>query len=210
MNHAVILANGTPPPADTLRHALAGASLFVCADGGANSARALGFTPGAIVGDMDSVTAETLREFAGVPLLRDADPERTDLEKSLDYVLERGPFDGIRILGASAGRLDHVMGHISVLRKYGRRARTWLEDGHGRAFLAAGEALLDEPLGTVVSFFAVGAPAEGVTTHGLRYPLKASRIEMGVQDSVSNVIDGRSASITIGSGELLVFVVTVP
>jgi thiamine pyrophosphokinase len=58
----------------------------------------------------------------------------------------------------------------------------------------------------VVSFFAVGEPATGVTTSGLRYPLRDSRLELGAQDSVSNVVDAVPASITIGRGELLVIV----
>ena len=48
------------------------------------------------------------------------------------------------------------------------------------------------------------------TCGAIRYALTAKRLELGVQDSVSNVTTGRLARIRITRGELLVFVVTRP
>jgi len=208
MPNAVILANGFPPSRETLTRALARSSLFVCADGGANAARDLGVTPHAIIGDLDSATTETLAHFMDVPIVRDADTERTDTEKALEWVLGQGAFDLVTLLGASAGRLDHVLGHVSLLRRYHDRVRLVLEDDAGRAWLARGTAAIEGRPGTVVSFFAVGGAAEGVTTDNLRYRLRDSRLEMGIQDSVSNVVQASPASIRIARGELLVIVVT--
>jgi len=210
MPNAVILANGIPPSRETLERAIAGASLFVCADGGANVAREYGLAPHAIVGDLDSATAETLRHFAGVAVLRDEDTERTDTEKALEYALARGPFEEVAVLGASAGRLDHVLGHVSLLRRHADRARVVLEDDAARAWLARRATTLEEPAGTVVSFFAVGGPAEGVTTTHLRYPLHDRRLELGAQDSISNVVERSPARIEIARGELLIVVVRKP
>ncbi|MEO7938435.1 MAG: thiamine diphosphokinase [Burkholderiaceae bacterium] len=210
MSHAVILANGIRPAPDTMARALAGASMFVCADGGANSALALGLVPDAIVGDLDSADPDTLAHFCAVPQVRDLDPQRTDTEKAIDFVLAQGPQDEIALLGASAGRLDHVLGHVGLLRRYAGRAALVLQDDHARSWLARGNVELDVPIGTTVSFFAVGEEAVGVTTEHLRYPLTDSTMALGHQDSVSNVTTGRPARIRIGRGELLVFVVTRP
>jgi thiamine pyrophosphokinase len=210
MPHAVILANGVPPSPDTIARALEGAGCLVCADGGANNARAAGLTPDVIVGDLDSADAATLRHFAAVPQVRDEDPERTDTEKAIEWLLARGPWDRIVILSATAGRLDHVLGHLSLLRRYAGRVPLVLEDDHARSWLGRGEVVLDVPEGTTVSFFAVGEPAEGVTTEGFRYALRDRRLEMGVQDSVSNVTTARPARIRIARGELIIVVVTEP
>jgi len=204
MPHAVILANGTPPSPSLLNQALAGATLFLCADGGANAARALGVKPAAIVGDFDSVTPETLAHFQGVPQIRDTDLERTDTEKAIDYAMAQGRFDTITLLGASAGRLDHVVGHLGLLRKYAGRARLVMEDEDARAYVATQDVTLDAPEGAVISFFAVGAPVEGLTTENLRYPLENKTLELGVQDSVSNVVDRAPAKIRFRGGHLLV------
>ncbi len=207
---AVVLANGVPPSPETASAALDGASIFVCADGGANAAKTLGLLPIAIVGDFDSATRETLAHFAAVPQLRDADPERTDTEKAIDFVLGKAGAAEITLLGASAGRLDHVLGHLSILRRYAGRARIVLEDDDARSWLASGDVTIHVPVGTTVSFFAVGGPAARVTTEGFRYALTERTMALGEQDSVSNVTTGAPARLRIGGGELLLVVVKRP
>lgn len=210
MSHALILANGFPPNHETLTRVLARSTLFVCSDGGANIARDHGVTPHAIVGDLDSVSDATLAHFQGVPIVRDENTDHTDTEKALEWVLAQGPVDAITLLGASAGRLDHVLGHLSLLRRYRDRARLVLEDDAGRAWLGSGTVPIDARPGTVVSFFAVGGPAEGVTTDNLRYRLRDSRLEMGIQDSISNVVERTPAAVRVARGDLIVIVVTKP
>ena len=207
MPNAVILANGLPPSRETLKLALDRAALFVCADGGANVARRYGATPEAIVGDIDSTTPDTLAHFRAVPVVRDDDPERTDTEKALEWVLRQGSFDAVTILGATTGRLDHVMGHVSLLHRYRDRTRLVLEDDVVRAWLARKEATIEEPPETVVSFFAVGGAVEGLNTENLRYPLRNCRLELGTQDSISNVVEKSPAAVRMASGEILVVVV---
>jgi len=210
MADAVILSNGTPPPREALARAVRAATLFICADGGANVAREYGLTPAAIVGDLDSARPETLVHFKHIPVHRDPDTERTDTEKAIEFVLERGPFAKVTIFGASEGRLDHVLGHLGLLRKYHARTRLELEDAHGRAYVARKEARLELPPGTVVSFFAVGGPAEGVTTENLRFALHNRTLALGAQDSISNVVERSPAVIRIGTGEILIVEVTRP
>lgn len=210
MPRAVILANGTPPAADNLHRALARSALFICADGGANTARRFGVTPAAIVGDFDSVTPETLAHFRDVPQIRDAGEDRTDAEKAIEYAIQQGPFEEIALLGAASGRLDHVIAHVGLLCKYLGRVRILLEGDDGRAYVAGADVKLDCPRGTVVSFFAVASPVEGVITENLRYPLRDRTLELGLQDSISNVVEATPAWIRFRRGTLLVVEVTSP
>ena len=197
MRSAVILANGDPPAADQLRRALARSALFLCADGGANTARALGVRPAAIVGDFDSITPETLAHFADVLQVCDTDEERTDTEKAIEYALAQGVFDEITLLGATSGRLDHVLGHVGLLRKYLGRVRLVMESGDGRSYVADADIELQCPRGTVVSFFAVGSPVEGVTTENLRYALQNRALDLGFQDSISNVVEKHGTLLVV-------------
>ncbi|HYJ33508.1 MAG TPA: thiamine diphosphokinase [Candidatus Binatia bacterium] len=210
MSVAVILTHGIPPSRETLRQAVSAASLFVCADGAADHALAYGVTPHVVIGDMDSVTKDTLARFASAEVVLDADTETTDTEKAIRYVIARGGFRQILLLGASADRLDHVVGHLSLLLRYSDRIAITLLDERCRAFVATGTTTLDFPAGTVVSFFAVGGPATGVTTQGLRYPLAQDRLELGVRDSISNVVEARPATVAVEQGRLLFFIVTDP
>jgi len=212
MSIAVILANGVPPRRETLEAAIAHASLFVCADGGANTAVQYKLrAPDAIIGDLDSADPSALRHFSGAKQVQDTDPETNDAEKAVAWVLAHGRApDEIQLFGATAGRLDHVLGSLSLLHRYRDRARIVLEDDAIRAWLSRGTVTIDEHPGTVVSFFAVGEPAENVTTENLRYPLQNRRIELGAQDSLSNVVSARPARVTIGRGHLVFVVVKQP
>jgi len=207
---AVVLTHGIPPTRETLSRALREATLFVCADGAADHARACGFGPDVISGDMDSVTPETLTGMPEARIVRDGDTETTDTEKAIRFVLARGGFTRIVLLGASADRLDHVVGHLSLMLRYSGPTEISLEDDRGRAFVGSGTMTLDASAGTVVSFFAVGGPAIGVTTDGLRYPLRDAHLAMGVRDSISNVIATQPASVSIAQGRLVFFVVNRP
>ena len=207
MPNAVILANGTPPSRATLKDALRRATLFVCADGGSDTARRYGEIPNAIVGDLDSISEESRSVFRDISIVSNPDTESTDSEKAIEWVLAQGAFDEITLLGASAGRLDHVLGHLSLLHRYRGRVRVVLEDDHMRAWLtSSNRERIDAPVGATVSFFAVGAPAEGVTTENLRYALVDRRLELGAQDSISNVVDATPATIRIERGTLVVIV----
>jgi len=212
MRRAVILANGTPPSRATLEQAVRDAARFVCADGGAETARAVGLLPEAVIGDFDSATEDTIAHFSavGVRIVRVFDIEPAATEKAIEYVLEHEPVDEIAIYGATAGRLDHVLGNVSLLHKFADRVRLVLEDDAASAWLASGIVTLDHPRGTVVSFFAAGEPAERVTTENLRYPLTEQTLELGSQDSISNEITERPGRIRIGSGRLVVVVVKRP
>jgi thiamine pyrophosphokinase len=210
MPKAVILANGAPPPPEVLRRAIEGTALFLCADGGANVARDLGLSPDAIVGDLDSISVESRHHFRKVPIIHVPEQDRPDTEKAVEYALARAPYEEITILGATEGRLDHVLGHVGLLRRFADRTRLVLEDSRGRAFLARGEARLDLPAGTTVSFFAISGPAEGVTTENLRYPLRDQTLVLGELDSLSNVVDRCPAWIRIRKGEVVVVAVTRP
>jgi len=207
MSRAVILANGTPPPPGLIKRALAQSPLFLCADGGANTARQLGVKPAAIVGDFDSATPETLAHFRDVPQIQDRSAEHTDLDKTIAYALAQGPLEEILLLGAT-GRLDHVIEHLGLMRKYRNRVRLVMEDDHGRAYVTSKDVRLTCPRGTTVSFFAVGRPVEGLTTENLKYPLYNVTLELGVQDSISNVVEATPAWIRFRQGDLLVIEAT--
>ena len=138
MSVAVVLTHGVPPSPETLARVLDGATVFVCADGAADHARAYGVEPEAIIGDMDSISDETLAHFSKARILKDLGTERTDTEKAIEYVLARGGIDEIILLGATADRLDHVVGHLSLLLRYADKVRLVIEDDRCRAWIGKG------------------------------------------------------------------------
>lgn len=202
----VILANGQPPAKTLLQAHLQVADLFVCADGGANAAAALGVTPDFIIGDLDSISTATTKEFAEVTTRRIADQYSTDLEKALTWVTRKGYTD-VRIFGATGGRLDHTVGNLSALAKFSRKARIRMYDADGELSYVGSEITIDLPVGLTISLLPLTL-CEGVSTKGLKWNLKYESLALGSREGTSNVVTASPVTIKVRRGTLLLFQVT--
>jgi thiamine pyrophosphokinase len=200
---ALVVCNGQAPRRALLRSLAARAAIVVAADGGANVCRTYGVAPDVIIGDLDSVTSETLKDSGGSLLVRVKRQDNTDLEKALDFLAGNGVREAV-ILGADGRRIDFTLGNLSVLwRYYGRLSLTVAGDGW-YAVPVRGRMSLTAPAGTVVSVIPNGRVA-GLTLRGFRYPLRDAVMRIG-EIGVSNVVRSRPASVTVRSGSLLVIV----
>ena len=123
---ALVVANGDPPSAALLAELREGATLVVAADGGARSALALGFTPDIVTGDLDSI-GEAREAIPADRIRPNPDPNATDLEKAVGLCLDEG-CDAVDIIGGGGGRADHALANLSVLVRFGRRARVRIVD----------------------------------------------------------------------------------
>jgi thiamine pyrophosphokinase len=106
----VTLLAGGPVLRRDLRAALALAPVLVAADGGADSALRLGADPQAVIGDMDSISAEARDRLAG-RLHPVAEQDSTDFEKALTRIKARF----VLALGTLGGRVDHELAVFSTL-----------------------------------------------------------------------------------------------
>jgi thiamine pyrophosphokinase len=112
----VLVAGGevaTPDLAKALTHA----TLLVAADGGADALLAAGLVPDLVVGDMDSISDPARAAFAD-RLRPVAEQDSTDLAKAL--AAAPGP---ALILGASGGRVDHLLAALSTLAEVAAAGR---------------------------------------------------------------------------------------
>lgn len=84
----------------------------ICADGGQSIAKRIGITPNCVIGDFDSTQDNTKLEcdYITYPVEKDL----TDGEACLIHAIEQG-YCNITFLGGIGGRLDHMMGALSLL-----------------------------------------------------------------------------------------------
>jgi thiamine pyrophosphokinase len=218
---ALILADGAAPSRAALDDAWPGwdrdVSLVVAADGGARHAAALGVRIDRWVGDGDSISPVELDALAadGVAVQRVAtDKDESDAELALVAALEAG-VEAVTIVGALGGaRIDHALANVGLLGHPGLAGRdAWLYDERAARLSlivapdAAGRPVMRElegRPGDLVSLIADGGTASGVTTEGLRFPLRAEPLLVGRTRGVSNVRIGAAARVTLESGRLLV------
>lgn len=207
---AIVVANGPPQMGQAVRNVVehAADALVICADGGAEVALKMGLYPRLVVGDMDSVNPRTLNalEAAGAELLRfPPDKDETDLELALLEAVKRGATD-ISILAAMGARIDHALSNLYLLTLPAlQNCIVYLVDDNQSVWVVQpGTHPLIGAIGDTVSLIPFQGDAQGITTHGLRYPLSDETLYLGPARGVSNVIISPEASVTFKSGTLLI------
>jgi thiamine pyrophosphokinase len=197
----VVLAGGSPPTARAIDAIPAGAAV-IAADSGADHALALGIDVELAIGDFDSASP------AAVAAARSAerhpvDKDATDLELALRAALAWKP-RRILVVGGIEGRLDHLLGELLVLgadELAGVEVDAVLGDAH--VHVIRDERVLRGTEGEVISLFALNAPAMGIETEGLAYPLRGETLVPGSSRGLSNVFTAPEARISVERGLLL-------
>lgn len=197
---------GGPTPAASALAALPLDARAIAADQGAEHALAAGVRLELAVGDFDSLSPATLQELerAGVRIERHpAAKDATDLELALEAALALRP-ERILVVGGVGGRLDHLLGELSLLAS-DAFADVEVDALLGDAAVAVvrGARTLTGRIGELVSLLPVHGPAVGVVSEGLEYPLRGETLEPGSTRGVSNVFSAREARVVLERGVLL-------
>jgi thiamine pyrophosphokinase len=206
---AVVVAHGDVLPSD--RAVIDAKDYIVAADGGALALERWKVLPHLIVGDMDSLGDAGMERFArqGIPVAKfPAAKDESDLELAVAQAIAAGATE-IVLLGALGGdRLDHETANLLLLADPGYDG-VRLEARRGtlqiRAVRGEGSLSLAGPVGALVTLLPVNGDAEGVTTNGLRYPLRDETLRFGRARGLSNEVAALPAKVTVRKGSLLVF-----
>ena len=103
------------------------------------------------------------------------------------------------------GRLDHLLGGLLALTDEAYAGiRMSAVVGPAQVHVVRDRLELDADPGDLVTLLVVGAPAHGVTTGGLRYPLDHETLHPASTRGVSNVVVDRPAWVQVADGVLLV------
>ena len=179
---------------------------IICCDGGMRHAKALQILPNAIVGDLDSASAEDIAYFrqAGVEItVYPTHKDETDLQLGLELAVEKGAKE-ILIFGAIGGPLDHTIAaaHLLVtLCKKGICAHM-IDSHNDLTVLDRGTKIIGKK-GVLVSTLALSPVVENLTLKGFMYPLDHYHLQMDDPVvAVSNVILSEEAEISFSNGYL--------
>jgi thiamine pyrophosphokinase len=172
--HTVIIADGTFPmhsiPIDYIKNA----ERIVCCDGSADNTILAGFTPDAIVGDMDSLSEELANRFAD-RLFPDDDQSTNDLSKAVAWCINSG-YKNLVIVGATGKREDHTIGNISLLAEYIKEVKVMMVTDTGLFIPILKSTSLSSFKGQQISIFSIDPETE-ITSSGLKYPLERTKIK---------------------------------
>ena len=155
----------------------------VAVDGGAPLVLANGMTPRSVIGDLDSISAQTRAVLAPEVIHHIPEQETTDFDKALRSI--RAPLIlGVGFLG---GRLDHQLANLNTLLRHPAQ-RCILIGAQDIVFLAPPSMRMDLPMGTPLGLFPMGA-AEGVS-EGLEWPIAGLNFAPDGRVGTSNRVNG--------------------
>ncbi len=205
-----VVVGAVPEPGQAAFYSglLDSADLVVGADAGAAFCLSLGHVPHVAVGDFDSCgpEARALLEDAGVPLeVHPRDKDASDLDLAVATATSRGA-DEIVVTAAFRGRPDHTLAAFGSLSRC-LAPRVEAHEPDWRAWsLAAdvrGSSSIEVRVGAVVSLLSPGGAA-GVSSRGLRYPLRETRLEPLASLGLSNVATESAPWVEVLGGDLIV------
>jgi len=205
--NAVIVANGTPTDPVADQKQVPPGALIIAADGGADYCRALDVVPDVIVGDMDSINGNLEAfDYKGAEIIRHpARKNATDLELAIRLALDRGA-QTIIILGALGGRWDMSVGNLllMILPELKTIPVKFIDGRQEISLLTGpGKAVFKGQSGDTLSLIPVGPAAIGVSLQGLEYALENETLTCGSTRGISNVLQGRQATVSLKNGSLL-------
>jgi len=203
-NRLVIIANGPVKDEEFHKKILKDADVIICADGGANTTKKLGFTPDYIVGDLDSIEKNVYDFFDEenkTKIIKDEDQNKTDLELAIKLAETLNPSE-IKIIGAVGRRIDHTLANILTLDQISRDIKAVIIDEHNSIELAVGDVQLNGKKDDIVSVVPL-TEISNLCYNGFRWNVDNIDTKLG-WFGISNMLESSQANISFSKGKILV------
>jgi len=173
---------------------------IIAADGAANRMIKSNFLPDLIIGDMDSLSANT----DNIKVIKDSDQNTNDFEKILIYLIKNS-FKNVVVLGLHGGILEHTLNNISVFLKYENQFDSLIiydKDRYGIFIDKSIEIKLkrDEIISIIPN------PICNLKTEGLYWELQNETLAIGKREGARNKCKSELIKLTLNSGAYFLFI----
>ena len=197
----LLVTGGEGPALEYLRPYFTSSTYIVAADSGIERLHMFGIEPDLIIGDMDSISDLSLLDSYPQDIIRrfPRDKDETDTEIGLRLLQDAG-HNRVIIAGGGGGRLDHVLGMLSLFERE-RPPAIWLTAAE-EVILIETELQMKGLKGERVSFFPVGNDISTMSTTGLKWPLDHLKWRHG-DAGISNVVNGDLLAVRMKTGKLI-------
>ncbi len=180
--------------------------LVIAADSGLEYALTCGIEPHLAIGDFDSISDKRLLEGMECTTIEryPEDKELTDTELAMKKAIDEG-YREIIILGGGGGRLDHLLGIISLFERENPPDRWYASFGSAYLIDRVREFSFEEE--RLVSFFPLGSDVCRPYSKGLKWELEGlvwRRGDLGI----SNRQQKKVFEVDVITGTMLMVVPT--
>ena len=188
---ALIIANGASCHPELLGQLLEWSPFVVVLDQAIHRVMAMGIKADVLLGDFDrdsdgsELDLEAVRAAQyPIDIVSTPDQEKTDLEKGIDFLIERG-FPAVNIVWATGRRMDHTITNLTNIVRYKSAIKITVIDDHSVIYPLVGRFEKWYTKGTPISLIPVGT-VTGIETEGLRYNLHNESLTIGYRTGSSN------------------------
>ncbi|MBW8360240.1 MAG: thiamine diphosphokinase [Weeksellaceae bacterium] len=202
MQKALLFINGVPP--DTLP-STEGYDLIACSDGAFHYLKENGFPLEQldfISGDFDSHHGSD-DEIYEEKFICTPDQERTDFQKSLEILREKGVAT-VDVFGGSGGEMDHFLGNLHVAFLFKDSMKITFFDEFASYFFAPSHLLLENVKGKMISLYPFPV-TQSVSTQGLQWTLNGENLDITKRIGTRNLAVEDTVTIDFKAGALVVF-----
>ena len=200
MTHFLVIANGEPPSKELFISLNLPQTQLVAVDGGLYTCLHMECEPHLLIGDFDSIDEKTRSQYSHLPQIHSPDQNKSDLEKTLDYLFEKGA-ENITVCGALGKRLDHTLTNICLLSRFPDKVK--FETDTEVCFALPKVYKLACHIGQILSLIPLSTSVQEVFTKGLKWELSGESLSKNFV-SLSNISVQESVDIKFLSGDLLV------
>lgn len=195
----VILVGAGPIGASDIDSARQFSDRLIAADGGADSVLGAGFTPDAVIGDLDSLSSKARDAIAPDRVVYVREQDSTDFEKAMSQLTT--PL--VIGVGFTGGRIDHALAVLHGLVRFAHKPCLLLGPEEV-IFHCPPDITLDLPPGAIVSLFPM-APVQG-TSSGLDWPIAGLEFAPGHKIGTSNRSTGPVVGLQMQGRGMLVLI----
>lgn len=202
---ALLIANGDDCSAELLGQLLEWSPVVVVLDQAIWRVLDMGIKVDVLLGDFDRNLDINLIREKQYPLevVRTPDQEKTDLEKGIEYLIERG-HSAVNIVWATGRRADHTIANLTNIVRYKNQIKIVVLDDYSRVFPLVGRYEKWYEAGIPLSLVPIGT-VEGIVTSNLKYNLTDESLTLGYRSGTSNeVAEDGFVRISARSGDLLI------
>ncbi len=201
---ALIIANGAACDPERMGQLLEWNPFVLVLDGALHRVLELGIRIDAVLGDFDSLEAgwESHPMLQGVAVVHRPDQELTDLQKGLEYLMEKGQH-AANVVWATGKRSDHHFNNLATLPRYAGIMDVAIIDDHSRIYNLPRQFKKWYPKGTSISLIPI-MEATGVSTSNLAFGLQNEALHFPMRSGSSNrVLEDGFVEIQYQNGHLL-------
>ena len=201
---ALIIANGASCSFELLGQLLEWSPIVVVLDNAIDRVLQLDIKVDVLLGDFDGDFDPEIYKEKQYPLeiVHAPNQEKTDLEKALDYLVEKG-HKAVNIVWATGKRADHALANITSIVSYRDKIKIVIIDDHSKIFLLPKRFEKWYTANTPISLIPVGKVI-GITSQNLFYSLQNDDLILGYRLGNSNhVAQDGLVTITHETDDLL-------